>query len=255
MDLNKNSLDFESINSTLKKYKGKIKFVYITPSYNNPTGIVLSPEDRFKFYNIMKENNIAIIEDGFNEELLYSSSHIFPICSLDNKNNGVIYIGSFSKILFPGMRIGWIFGDKNLIDRLVSVKRSINMHVSFLDQGILYDYLKNSNFDKYLKKIRKYYGDKFNFALQCANKYIDYEYVLGDGGLHLFFKLKDIDTRYLLQKCYEKGVIFMPGDVFFINENQNNFMRLGFSRLEKDEIEKGIKIIGETIDEIKKSVL
>ncbi len=85
MDLNKNSLDFESINSTLKKYKGKIKFVYITPSYNNPTGIVLSPEDRFKFYNIMKENNIAIIEDGFNEELLYSSSHIFPICSLDNK--------------------------------------------------------------------------------------------------------------------------------------------------------------------------
>ena len=117
------------------------------------------------------------------------------------------------------------------------------------------NYLKNSNFDKYLKKIRKYYGDKFNFALQCANKYIDYEYVLGDGGLHLFFKLKDIDTRYLLQKCYEKGVIFMPGDVFFINENQNNFMRLGFSRLEKDEIEKGIKIIGETIDEIKKSVL
>ena len=255
MDLNKNSLDFESINSTLKKYKGKIKFVYITPSYNNPTGIVLSPNDRFKFYNIMKENNIAIIEDGFNEELLYSSSHIFPICSLDNKNNGVIYIGSFSKILFPGMRIGWIFGDKNLIDKLVSVKRSINMHVSFLDQGILYDYLKNSNFDKYLKKIRKYYGDKFNFALQCANKYINYEYVLGDGGLHLFFKLKDIDTRYLLQKCYEKGVIFMPGDVFFINENQNNFMRLGFSRLEKDEIEKGIKIIGETIDEIKKSVL
>ena len=182
----------------------------------------------------MKENNIPIIEDGFNEELLYSSSHIFPICSLDNKNNGVIYIGSFSKILFPGMRIGWIFGDKYLIDRLVSVKRSINMHVSFLDQGILY------------------YGDKFNFALQCADKYIDYEYVLGDGGLHLFFKLKDINTRYLLQKCHEKGVIFMPGDVFFIDKNQNNFMRLGFSRLEKNEIEKGIKIIGETINEIKK---
>jgi len=71
MNLDKNNLDFESINDTLKKYKGKIKFVYITPSYNNPTGIVLSPEDRFKFYNIMKENNIAIIEDGFIKE---------PIC-------------------------------------------------------------------------------------------------------------------------------------------------------------------------------
>lgn len=251
MDLNKNSLDFEKIEDTINKYKGRIKFVYITPSYNNPTGIVLSPNNRFKFYNIMKKNNIPIIEDGFNEELLYSSSHIFPICSLDNKNNGVIYIGSFSKILFPGMRIGWIFADKDLIYRLISVKRAINMHVSFLDQGLLYDYLKNSNFNKYLKKIRKYYGDKFNFALQCAKKYIDYEYVLGDGGLHLFFKIKDINTRELLQKCYEKGVIFMPGDVFYINENQNNFMRLGFSRLEKNEIEKGIKIIGQTIDEMR----
>lgn len=255
MDLYKNRLDFYKIKCTIDKYKDKIKLVYITPSYNNPTGIVLSPSDRFELYDLMKKNNIPIIEDGFNEELLYSSSHIFPICSLDNKNNGVIYIGSFSKILFPGMRIGWIFCDKNLINCLVSVKRGINMHVSFLDQGILYDYLKNSNFEKYLKKIRKYYGDKFNFALECANKYMDYEYVLGDGGLHLFFKLKDIDTRYLLKKCYEKKVIFMPGDVFFVDKNQNNFMRLGLSRLEKDDIEKGIKIIGEAINEIKKSLL
>ena len=251
MNLEKNTLDFEKIEETIKKHKGKIKFAYITPSYNNPTGIVLSPEDRFKFYNLMKDNNIAVIEDGFNEELLYSSSHIFPLCSLDNKNNGVIYIGSFSKILFPGIRIGWIFGDKNLINRLVSVKRSLNIHVSFLDQGILYDYLKNNSFEKYLKKIRKYYGDKFNFALECVNKYIDCEYALGDGGLHLFLKLKNINARYLLEKCYEKGVIFMPGDIFFIDGQGENFLRLGFSRLEKNQIEKGIKIIGETILEIK----
>lgn len=249
MDLNINTLDFDSLKQTIKKHKGKIKFVYITPSYNNPTGLVMSPENRFKFYKLMKENNIPIIEDGFNEELLYSSSHIFPICSLDNKNNGVIYLGSFSKILFPGMRIGWILGDSNLINRLTSVKRNINMHVSFLDQGILYDYLKNSNFNKYLKKARKYYGNKFNFALSCVNKYINYDYILGDGGLHLFIKLKDIDSRDLLYKCYQRGVIFMPGDIFFIDRNQNNFLRLGFSRLSEEDIEKGIKIIGECIDE------
>ena len=112
-------------------------------------------------------HNIPIIEDGFNEELLYSSSHIFPICSLDNKNNGVIYIGSFSKILFPGMRIGWIFGDKNLIDRLVSVKRSINMHVSFLDQGILYEYLRSGSFERQIKKVRKVYKEKYELAVEC----------------------------------------------------------------------------------------
>lgn len=250
MNLDKNNLDFESINDTLKKYKGKIKFVYITPSYNNPTGIVLSPEDRFKFYNIMKENNIAIIEDGFNEELLYSSSHIFPICSLDNNSNGVIYIGSFSKILFPGLRIGWILCDKDLITRLESVKRSTNIHVSFLDQGILYDYLQNGAFEKYIKKTRKFYGDKFNFAKECVKKYIKTEHIIGDGGLHLFLELKNIDTRNLLEKCYKKDVIFMPGDLFYIDNKGKNTLRLGLSRLSDMDIEKGIKIIGETIDEL-----
>jgi len=251
VDINKDGLDFKMLEDKLNNFTNKknteIKFAYITPSYHNPTGVVMSPENRYKFYNLMKKHNIAIIEDGFNEELLYSSSHIFPICSLDNLSNGVIYIGSFSKILFPGMRIGWVLGDKNIISKLESVKRCKNIHVSFLDQGILYDYLSNGGFEKYVKKIRKFYGDKFNFAYECVKKYIPTEYVLGDGGLHIFLKLKDIDSRLLLSKCYEKGVIFMPGDIFYIDDKGYDTLRLGFSRLSFENIEKGIKIIGHTI--------
>ena len=208
MNMNEKGLDFDDLDKKLKKYKNKIKFSYITPSYHNPTGMVMSPENRYKFYNLMKKNNIPIIEDGFNEELLYSSSHIFPICSLDNNSTGVIYIGSFSKILFPGLRIGWLLGDKKLINRLESVKRATTIHVSFLDQGILYDYLQNGAFEKYIKKTRKYYGDKFNFAKKCVEKYINCEHILGDGGLHLFLIFKDLDTRKLLDECYKKDVIF-----------------------------------------------
>ena len=250
VDMNENGLDFDDLKKKLKQYKDKIRFSYITPSYHNPTGIVMSPENRYKFYNLMKKNNIPIIEDGFNEELLYSSSHIFPICSLDNNSNGVIYIGSFSKILFPGLRIGWILCDKDLITRLESVKRSTNIHVSFLDQGILYDYLQNGAFEKYIKKTRKFYGDKFNFAKECVKKYIKTEHIIGDGGLHLFLELKNIDTRNLLEKCYKKDVIFMPGDLFYIDNKGKNTLRLGLSRLSDMDIEKGIKIIGETIDEL-----
>ncbi|HBF0727564.1 TPA: transcriptional regulator DdlR [Clostridioides difficile] len=250
VDINEDGLDFNMLEDNLVKYKNKIKFAYITPSYHNPTGIVVTPENRYKFYNLMKKYNIAIIEDGFNEELLYNSSHIFPICSLDNMNNGVVYIGSFSKILFPGMRIGWIFADKKVINKLESVKRCRNIHVSFLDQGILFDYLSNGGFEKYIKKIRKFYGDKFNFAYKCIKKYIKTEYILGDGGLHIFIKLKNIDTRVLLEKCYEKNVIFMPGDLFFTDNSGFDTLRLGFSRLSFEDIEIGIKIIGETINEM-----
>ncbi|ENZ9502760.1 TPA: transcriptional regulator DdlR [Clostridioides difficile] len=250
VDINEDGLDFNMLEDNLVKYKNKIKFAYITPSYHNPTGIVMTPENRYKFYNLMKKYNIAIIEDGFNEELLYNSSHIFPICSLDNMNNGVVYIGSFSKILFPGMRIGWIFADKKVINKLESVKRCRNIHVSFLDQGILFDYLSNGGFEKYIKKIRKFYGDKFNFAYKCIKKYIKTEYILGDGGLHIFIKLKNIDTRVLLEKCYEKNVIFMPGDLFFTDNSGFDTLRLGFSRLSFEDIKIGIKIIGETINEM-----
>ncbi|EGT3901699.1 PLP-dependent aminotransferase family protein [Clostridioides difficile] len=250
VDINEDGLDFNMLEDNLVKYKNKIKFAYITPSYHNPTGIVMTPENRYKFYNLMKKYNIATIEDGFNEELLYNSSHIFPICSLDNMNNGVVYIGSFSKILFPGMRIGWIFADKKVINKLESVKRCRNIHVSFLDQGILFDYLSNGGFEKYIKKIRKFYGDKFNFAYKCIKKYIKTEYILGDGGLHIFIKLKNIDTRVLLEKCYEKNVIFMPGDLFFTDNSGFDTLRLGFSRLSFENIEIGIKIIGETINEM-----
>ena len=250
VDINEDGLDFNMLEDNLVKYKNKIKFAYITPSYHNPTGIVMTPENRYKFYNLMKKYNIAIIEDGFNEELLYNSSHIFPICSLDNMNNGVVYIGSFSKILFPGMRIGWIFADKKVINKLESVKRCRNIHVSFLDQGILFDYLSNGGFEKYIKKIRKFYGDKFNFAYKCIKKYIKTEYIFGYCGLHIFIKLKNIDTRVLLEKCYEKNVIFMPGDLFFTDNSGFDTLRLGFSRLSFEDIEIGIKIIGETINEM-----
>ncbi len=254
VDINKDGLDFKMLEEKLDSLKNikniKIKFAYITPSYHNPTGTVMSPEDRYKFYNLMKKHNIAIIEDGFNEELLYSSSHIFPIASLDNLNNGVIYIGSFSKILFPGLRIGWILCDKNVISRLESVKRCKSIHVSFLDQAILYDYLSNGAFDKYVKKIKKFYGDKFNFAYDCVKKYIPNDYVLGEGGLHIFIKLKNIDSRKLLNICYEKGVIFMPGDIFYTDDKGKDTLRLGISRLSLEDIEKGIKIIGDSVKEL-----
>ncbi|MCY6355254.1 MocR-like pyridoxine biosynthesis transcription factor PdxR [Clostridium sp. ZS2-4] len=229
--------------------QNQVKMAYLVPSYHNPTGIVMPSEKREKIYNIFKEYNVPIIEDGFNEELLHLSSHIAPMAAFCGEGNGIIYIGSFSKILFPGIRIGWVLADKGLINTLESVKRSRNIHTSFLDQALLYEYLKSGSFEKYLKKVRNFYKEKYNLAMELAEKYIPYEAILGDGGLHIFIKLRGINSREVLKKCYKKGVLFTPGDIFYTDNSGENTLRLGFSRVSEEDMEKGFRIIGECIKE------
>jgi len=224
------------------------KFGYLIPSYNNPTGIVTKTQRRKEIYNLFRKYSVPIIEDGFNEELLYSSSPIEPIASLCGNGNGVIYIGSLSKILFPGLRIGWILGDEKLIDVLESVKRGRTIHSSFLDQSAFHYYLKSGAFNRYVKNVRKYYRDKYNLVMDMVNRYIPYEYVTGEGGLHIFIKLQNnLNARKLLNLCYEDNVIFMPGDIFYEDNNHIDTFRIGFGRVSDEDIEKGIRIIGDNV--------
>jgi DNA-binding transcriptional MocR family regulator len=234
--------------------KENIKLAYLIPSYHNPTGIVMPYEKRIEVFNIFKEADIPIIEDGFNEELQHLSSHIAPIAAFSGKGNGIIYVGSLSKILFPGLRIGWILGDESLIDMLESIKRSRNIHTSFLDQALLYEYLTSGGFERYMKKARKFYKNKFENALKLAKQYVPYEYITGNGGLHIFIKLKNIHTRQLLEKCYEDGVVFLPGDIFYVDGSGADTLRLGLSRINTKDMEKGLQIIGKNIKKLQEEI-
>ena len=243
--MNEDGIDILELEEKLKD--NKIKFGYLIPSYHNPTGIVLKGEKRFEVYNLFKKYNVPIIEDGFNEELLYNSTHVSPIAALDKGGSGVVYIGSFSKILFPGIRVGWLLADKEVINILESVKRCKNIHTSFLDQGILYEYLRSGAFEKQIKKVRKSYKERYEFTLKCINKYVNPKFIWGEGGLHIYIGIEGITGRELLNRCYKKGVIFTPGDVFSMDNAGDYTLRLGLSRLSLKEIEKGIKIIGEEL--------
>lgn len=220
---------------------------YLVPSYHNPTGIVMSPEKRTEVIRLMSNYQVPIIEDGFNEELRYSGSHVAPLIASAGQGNNVIYLGSFSKILFPGIRVGWVLADKELIYYLESVKRARSIHTSTLDQSLLYQYLHNGNFEKYLKRAKTEYKRKYELAIQSCKAFIPMKQLSGDGGLHLFITFeKGFDTRQLLSECSRNGVVFTPGDIFHIGEGQGgNTLRLGFSRVADEDIIKGIRIIGE----------
>ena len=250
VEMDKDGINIELLEKALKEENPKL--VYLIPSYHNPTGIVMKGEKRQKVYNLCEKYKVPILEDGFNEELLYSSSHVAPIASLCDNGNGVVYIGSFSKVLFPGIRIGWIFGDEKLISKLESVKRARNIHSSFLDQAIFHKYMESGAFTRYMKKIRKHYKEKYNFTLLQVKKYIPYEYILGEGGLHIFIKLKGVKGRDVLEECYKRGVVFMPGDIFYNESNGSERIRIGFSRVSEEDIEKGIKIIGDVVYKLTK---
>ena len=247
--LNNEGMDIDILEDTLKN--NKVKFGYLIPSYNNPTGIVTKAGRRMEILKIFKKYKVPIIEDGFNEELLYTSSPLEPLAAMSGLGNNIIYIGSLSKILSPGLRIGWILGDVKLINILESVKRGRNIHSSFLDQSVFYYYLQSGALDRHIKNVRKYYKDKYNLVLKMVNKYIDYEYVTGEGGLHMFMKLKNkINSRKLLDKCYMENVIFTPGDIFYADDNGGDTLRIGFGKVCDQDIIKGIKIIGEKIKEL-----
>ncbi|SDD30351.1 DNA-binding transcriptional regulator, MocR family, contains an aminotransferase domain [Paenibacillus sp. CF095] len=221
---------------------------YLVPSYHNPTGIVTSPAKRVEIIRLMNKYEVPIIEDGFNEELRYSGSHVSPLIASMGKGNGLVYLGSFSKVLFPGLRVGWIIADAALIDYLESMKRARSIHTSTLDQSLLYQYLSNGNFEKYLKRARTEYKRKYELVVRCLKQHLPMCRISGAGGLHLFVQFpSEYRTRELLAACKVKGVTFTPGDTFYLEHGQGvNTMRLGFSRVSDENIRKGIRIIGET---------
>lgn len=249
LPINKDGIDVDELIHKLKTLSPK--FVYLTPSYHNPTGIVLSPEKRLAITKACAEASVPILEDGFNEELRFNTPHCSPLISYCGNGNGVIYLGSFSKILFPGLRVGWILADRGLVDYLESYKRSLTIHTSFLDQALLYQYLYEGHFDRYVKKARKYYQEQLLFALEALNRYIPYERLYGEGGLHLFIKLKGgLSARDLLGRCYDEGVLFLPGDLFYLDHSGEDTLRLGISRVSKEQITEGFTVIGKKVREL-----
>ncbi len=246
--MKEDGLDLDFLEESLTK--NAVKAGFLVPSYHNPTGLVMPLDKRLQVLQIFAKHRIPLIEDGFNEELRYSGTHVAPLTALSGKGNNLIYLGSFSKVLFPGLRIGWIMADRELISHLESIKRSLNIHTSFLDQAVLSEYLQSGQFEKYLKKARKVYKERHEAAIKLVKKYIPCKKVWGEGGLHIFIELERLNAREVLAQCHQKQVIFMPGDIFFTDSGGENTFRLGISRVKPNDMEKGIKIIGEVIREM-----
>ncbi|WP_455392465.1 aminotransferase-like domain-containing protein [[Eubacterium] cellulosolvens] len=235
-----------------------IKLVYTVPTFQNPTGVTMPVSRRKRLIELAREFDFYIIEDNPYGELRYSGEPVDMIIALDPPKEDVgytIYLGTFSKTVSPGFRVGWIIGQKNLMHKIVVAKQSLDLCTNVFSQAIIAEFLDRNLMDDHKENIIKMYHRKRDLMLDSMKKHLPAEvrWTNPEGGLFLWVILPDyMDSKELLKKAVEKKVAFVPGNSFSTDGNIRNTMRLNFSNASDENIVEGIRRLGEVIeDEIK----
>lgn len=228
-----------------------IKLIYVIPTFQNPTGKTWSLERRKKMAELSSQYGIAVVEDNPYSELRFEGESLPSIKSFDRIGN-ILCTGSFSKIFCPGFRIGWIAGHKDIIRKYVLVKQGADLQCNTIAQMTIAEYLKRYNIDQHIAKIVEVYRRRRDIALQCIACYFPdtIKYTRPEGGLFIWIELPEsISAREILDKCLKRKIAFVPGGSFYPNDNKENTLRINYSNMSEDRIQKGLQILGEIIKE------
>lgn len=224
------------------------KFIYTIPNFQNPSGVTMSLEKRKKVYELAQKYGVLIIEDNPYGDLRYSGENVPSIKSFD-EDGIVIYAGSFSKVISPGMRVAYCICPKPIIQKLVVCKQGNDVHTNIWSQYVCDKFMTDYDFNAHLAMLRKLYTKKANYCMELLNKYcapaITYNKI--DGGLFIWCDLpQSIDMPTFCKKAVENKVCVVPGNAFLTDENEKcQSFRINFSTPTDQQLEKGIKILGE----------
>lgn len=238
-----NSQRFEECLSTKKP-----KLSYLIPNFQNPTGISYSLAKRKKVAQTIINNNSLLIEDDPYGRIKFTADEMPNIYQL--APNNTILLGSFSKILAPGFRLGWIIAPKNLINKLEIAKQASDLHTNAFCQAIAHNYLENNDVEDHVSKISKAYSFQAEAICNAMHQYFPSEtdYVIPKGGMFTWVTLpEEISSLNLFEKAKKKKIAFVPGVPFYINKTDTNNMRLNYSCLDPKRIEYGIKTLSKLI--------
>lgn len=228
------------------------KFIYTIPNFQNPSGATMSLEKREKLYSIAKKHGLIILEDNPYGDLRVSGEKLPTIKSID-KDGIVVYAGSFSKILAPGIRVAYCVAPKSLTSKMTVGKQASDVHTSCLTQMIVDEWFKNYDVDAHIRKIQGIYKERLELMCSCIDKELgDFvEYVKPEGGLFIWCKLPEhVDMLEFVKKAVDKKVAVVPGNAFLMNDtDKTQYIRLNFSTPSKAGIINGIKALGEVANE------
>ncbi len=245
-------MNMEALEEALENNEG-VKLIYTIPTFQNPTGTTMPEAKRRRLIELANKYNVMVLEDNPYGDLRFNGEDVPTIKSLDTEGR-VIYAGSFSKILSPGMRLGYIIGDSAICEKIEMLKQVNDVHTPMLTQLMCVEFMKKYDIDKYIEKNRELYGKKCAKMVESMQKYFPegkVEYTVPDGGIFLWCKCPGIkDITPIVDKCLEKKVAIVPGSNFEIDINApSNMFRLNYSSATLENIEEGIRRLGEVLTE------
>ncbi len=227
----------------LHKINNKPKFIYVVPDFQNPSGVTMTLERRKRLLELAYEQDILIIEDSPYRDLRFAGDFVPMICSLDTENY-VIALGTFSKLLCPGLRLAWITMSKEWMERMVAAKQSMDLSSPIFTQLMVAEYLKRGLLPQQIERIRRLYAKKRNVMIDALHRYMPegVEWTEPEGGLFLWVRLpENMNATALFPKAVENKVAYVVGSAFHCDGKGHNTMRLNFSYPSEEQIEEGIK--------------
>ncbi|MGI5853771.1 MAG: PLP-dependent aminotransferase family protein [Bacillota bacterium] len=235
---------------------GKAKMVYLVPTFANPTGATTPIENRKKIVEILEKYNLIMLEDDPYSRLRYSGTPVPAVKTFD-KEGHVVYTSSFSKLISPGMRVGFVTARHDILRKLVLGKQCTDVHTNNLGQRVVYEFCRRGILEPHIEKIIAQYRMQRDLMLEMCEQHMPKEttWNVPEGGLFLWLTLPaGISTTDLLPVAIEREkVAFIPGKPFYADGSGENSMRLNFSNASPEGITEGMKRLGGIIKETLKN--
>lgn len=246
VEVEADGMNMEKLEEALKN-EPKAKFIYTIPNFQNPSGVTMSLEKRKTMYALAKKYGVLIIEDNPYGDLRFSGEDVPCIKSFDT-DGIVIYAGSFSKVISPGMRVAYVIGPAPIVQKMVVCKQGQDVHTNIWSQMVCYEFISKYDFDAHLEKLRKIYRKKAAYAMELLDEYLapKITYHKIDGGLFIWCELpQGVDMPKFCTDAVKNKVCVVPGTAFMANENDpTQSFRINFSTPTDEQLKKGIEILG-----------
>lgn len=250
--MQRDGMDLDALEAALTR--GRAGFVYTMPNFHNPTGISTTQEHRERLLGLCEHHGVPLVEDGFEEEMKYFGKVSLPIKSMDTRGV-VLYLGTFSKILMPGLRIGWVAADRDCIQRLVAVRRFTDLSPSTLLHAAAAEFCAQGLYDLHIRRLHRLYRRRMQTTLGALREWLDPSEATWSepaGGYLIWVELNRCvqapEAAY--DHIARSGVVVSPGSYYFPEPPARPCFRLSIATVDESRIEEGIRRLARAIREV-----